>query len=59
MEKTISLMYFINEIEKDHKYKNMYNDLRKSNNNLYYYDKYFPYDDIKILRDKLGHLTTK
>ena len=33
----------------------MYNDLRKYENS-YYYDKYFPYDDVKILKDTLGHI---
>ncbi len=47
-----------NELEQDPEYRYMYNDAR-INNLLYYYDKYFPYDDIQILRDKLGHFIVK
>ena len=57
-EKLLASINLINEIESYTEYKYMYNDLRKSTN-AYYYDKYFPYDDVKILRDTVGHLTTK
>ena len=55
MEKTVSAMNIVNEIEIDPEYKYMYNDLRKSIN-AHFYDKYYPYDDMKILYEKLGHL---
>jgi predicted unusual protein kinase regulating ubiquinone biosynthesis (AarF/ABC1/UbiB family) len=57
-EKTIILMNMMNELESESEYTYMYNDLRKSTVR-YYYDKYLPYDDIKILKDKLGHLVVK
>ena len=49
MEKYLSVINIINQIETDNEYNYMYNDLRKSTTS--YYDKYFPYDDVKFLRD--------
>ena len=55
MEKSIPVINMINKIEAGTDYNYMYNDYRKLTI-VNYYDKYFPYDDIKILRDTLGHL---
>jgi predicted unusual protein kinase regulating ubiquinone biosynthesis (AarF/ABC1/UbiB family) len=55
MEKILSVINITKDIEKQPEYKYMYNDLRKYPNS-YYYDKYYPYDDVKILKDKLGHI---
>ena len=55
MEKCIPLVNMNNKIETETDYKYMYNDYRKLTIENYY-DKYFPYDDVKILRDTLGHL---
>ena len=55
MEKTVSAMNIVDEIETDPEYKYMYNDIRKYIN-AHFYDKYYPYDDMKILYEKLGHL---
>ena len=58
MEKLIPIMNIINQIETDNEYRYMCNDLRKTTVS-YYYDKYFPYDDVKIICDRMGHLTVK
>ena len=55
MEKILLVINLTKDVEKQHEYKYMYNDLRKYENS-YYYDKYFPYDDVKILKDTLGHI---
>lgn len=55
MEKTVSAANIVNNLEKHLQYRYMYNDLRKSTY-TYYLDKYFPYDDMKIIHDKFGHL---
>ena len=55
MEKLISTINVQLNIEKQPEYKYMWNDLRKYQNS-YYYDKYFPYDDVKLLKDTLGHI---
>jgi predicted unusual protein kinase regulating ubiquinone biosynthesis (AarF/ABC1/UbiB family) len=57
MERFISVIDLQNYIDNNPEYRYMYNDYRASTTS-YYYDKYFPYDDIRILRDKLGHLIT-
>ena len=58
MEKLIPIINIINQIETDNEYRYMCNDLRKTTV-YYYYDKYFPYDDVKIICDRMGHLTVK
>jgi predicted unusual protein kinase regulating ubiquinone biosynthesis (AarF/ABC1/UbiB family) len=55
MEKILSVINITKDIEKQPEYKYMYNDLRKYENS-YYYDKYYPYDDVKIVKDTLGHI---
>ncbi len=48
----------LNILEKDSEYRYMYDDFRKSTNK-YYYDKYFPFDDIQILVKNIGHCITR
>ena len=48
----------LNNFEKDIDYRYMYDDVRKSTNK-YYYDKYFPFDDMQILSHNIGHCITR
>jgi predicted unusual protein kinase regulating ubiquinone biosynthesis (AarF/ABC1/UbiB family) len=48
----------MNNLEKDTECRYMYDDLRKSTNK-YYYDKYFPFDDVQILTKNIGHCITR
>ena len=48
----------LNNLEKYQEYRYIYDDLRKSTHK-YYYDKYFPFDDIQILPRNTGHCITR
>jgi predicted unusual protein kinase regulating ubiquinone biosynthesis (AarF/ABC1/UbiB family) len=57
-EKYTANNQIIYELIQDEQYHYMYDDLRKSNNK-YYYDKYYPFDDIQILTKNIGHCITR
>jgi predicted unusual protein kinase regulating ubiquinone biosynthesis (AarF/ABC1/UbiB family) len=57
-EKYVANNVIVNNLEKDTECRYMYDDLRKSTNK-YYYDKYFPFDDVQILVKNIGHCITR
>jgi hypothetical protein len=51
-EKTLTIMNIRDELENKPEYSYMC-DILKSNNYTYFYDTYYPYDDFKIIREKM------
>lgn len=55
-EKTITVSSLLFNLEHEYEYKYMKEYLRNTNYSAYI-DKYFPYDDCQIIKEKLGHLS--
>ncbi len=55
-EKTITLSSLLFNLEREYEYKYMNEYLRNTNYKAYM-DKYLPYDDCRIIKEQLGHLT--
>ena len=55
-EKLLVLFDLMNKLEHEYEYKYMYQYLRNTNYSAYI-DKYFPYDDLIIIKECVGHLT--